>query len=86
MEQLALSITAGTLGGHLAGEKWRSLSLGWIVNTLAGLVGGIISGKLLPLDDTGFALHQMPLIVAAGVLGGGCMTFGVGLCRNLLSR
>lgn len=86
MEQLALGLTAGALAGNLVGELWRSLHLGWLVNTLAGLLGGAVSVKLLPLGSDPFMRADIVPLIGVALLGGAVVCACIGALRNLLSR
>jgi uncharacterized membrane protein YeaQ/YmgE (transglycosylase-associated protein family) len=63
-----VSLIAGSAGGNIVGALLKNRNLGPMLNTVLGLVGGGVGGKLLPM-----------LVPAIGQLvGGGDSLVGTG--------
>lgn len=85
-------MASGALGGNITGALIKSLSLGTLGNSLAGIVGGGIGGQILaqllhiaPAAgglDIGSILTQ----VAGGGVGGGALMAIIGVLRSLASK
>jgi hypothetical protein len=88
---LAVQFASGAAGGNLAGSLFRSLNLGVLGNSLAGLIGGGIGSQLVNTSlglaattatsglDPGTLLAQ----ASGGSIGGLLMTLLVGLLTKL---
>jgi uncharacterized membrane protein YeaQ/YmgE (transglycosylase-associated protein family) len=62
-----VSLIAGSAGGNIVGALLKNRNLGPMLNTVLGLVGGGVGGKLLPM-----------LVPAIGQLVGGDSLVGTG--------
>lgn len=62
-----VSLIAGSAGGNIVGALLKNRNLGPMLNTVLGLVGGGLGGKILPL-----------LVPAIGSLVGGDSLAGTG--------
>jgi hypothetical protein len=92
---LIISLLSGAAGGNAAGSLFKNLSLGLIGNSVAGILGGGIGGKvvamLLPAlaaKAGGGSLDIMSIlssVLSGGVGGGGLMAL-VGLIRSMLAK
>jgi len=81
---LLLKIIAGAVGGNVVGLLFRKLSIGFMGNSLAGLVGGVMSGQIVA-TLTGIELNTtLTQMLAAGFFGG-ALTFVTGLLRRYLA-
>jgi len=47
METLIMNLISGALGGNAAGKLFSNLSLGTIGNSIVGIVGGGLGGKII---------------------------------------
>ena len=63
-----VSLIAGSAGGNIAGALLKERNLGPMLNTVLGLVGGGLGGKVLPM--------LVPAV--AQFVGGADSTFGTG--------
>lgn len=63
-----VSLIAGSAGGNVVGALLKNRSLGPVLNSVLGLVGGGLGGKLLPM--------LVPAI--SGLVGGGENLVGTG--------
>jgi hypothetical protein len=91
---LIAQLLSGVAGGNGAGALLRQFSLGWLGNSLTGLVGGAVGGQLLLmlLRGTGHGTaalggHDVGSLVAqvvSGAVGGGLLTVIVGGLRQAL--
>lgn len=91
---LIIQLGSGALGGNIAGSLVRSISLGGLGNSIAGLVGGALGSQILSSllglgsvmsvasgsgdPDIGAVIAQ----VAGGGVGGGIMTLLIGLLKQ----
>ncbi|MFA5551456.1 MAG: hypothetical protein WDA03_07540 [Trueperaceae bacterium] len=69
---IVLQLVSGLIGGNLAGSGLKDKSLGSTGNSIAGALGGLGLGQLLPLlglGDGGTATDMTSILTS--VLGGG---------------
>ena len=65
---LLLNAAGGVIAANIAGLVCRSITLGILGNTLAGIVGGILGGELLDAATTsGFMGMAGEFVAGAGV-------------------
>jgi uncharacterized membrane protein YeaQ/YmgE (transglycosylase-associated protein family) len=88
---LIIQLISGALGGNAAGALMKKLSLGTVLNSILGIVGGGLGGQLLNLLGVGTAGGGMDLggiitSIAGGGVGGGILLAIVGLIKNALSK
>ena len=85
---LAVQWASGVVGGNAAGSLFRSLSLGLLGNSLAGLIGGGVGSQLVnsslrlaatPALADGLDLSTLLTQAAAGGIGGVMAALLVGL-------
>ena len=48
---LIIQLVSGAVGGNIAGGLLKSLNLGPVGNSIAGIVGGGLGGQILSNDD-----------------------------------
>lgn len=92
---LLIQLGSGVLGGHAAGGMARTLSLGTIGNSIAGLIGGGLGSQILnsALGITSAAvvttaagepdIGAIVAQVAGGGLGGAVMMLIVGVLTEI---
>lgn len=90
---LITSLIGGAVGGNATGAGLKSLSLGTLGNTIAGLVGGALGGYILQgvnlLNQFGLAdttLNSMLSGAGTGLVSGSILTAVVGLIRNMMQK
>jgi len=94
MYELILQAIIGAIGGNVAGGLLKKLSLGFVGNTLAGLVGGGAGGFLLQMmgidvptiDPSNLSMASLLPNIGAGVGGGGILMIVIGFIKNLLGK
>ena len=90
---LIIQLISGAVGGNAVGALVKSLSLGTIGNSLAGVVGGGVGGQILSMAlgagaapaggmDIGAIVSQ----VASGGVGGGVLMAIIGLIRSMMAK
>ena len=84
---LILQLLAGAFGGNLAAKLFPGISMGFLGNSLAGILGGGIGALVLGLLGPGGPQAEMDLTsvlesVAGGGLGGGIIMAGIGALRK----
>ena len=94
MEQylpLLIQLISGAVGGNAAGKLMKKFSLGTLLNSVAGIVGGGIGAgalKALELDVATGGTNVQSVIgsIASGGVGGGVLIAVIGLVKNLLGK
>jgi uncharacterized membrane protein YeaQ/YmgE (transglycosylase-associated protein family) len=95
--ELIIQLIAGALGGNAAGAGLKNLSLGPIINTVVGLVGGAGGGQLLEMLGVGGAgdaaaaasnldIGAIVQSVLGGGVGGGVLVAIVGMLKKALVK
>lgn len=90
---LAIQLISGAAGGNIAGALLKKSSLGFLGNTIAGLVGGGLGGQILQSVlgiapaaagalDAGSIIAQ----VAGSGAGGGVLMVIIGLLRKAFAK
>lgn len=91
MEQILINLVSGALGGNAVGKASPSIDMGFIGNTIAGLVGGGALGQvvsmLMPAVTAAATSGDMSLggivtQVIGGGAGGAILTALIGLLKN----
>jgi len=92
--ELLIALLSGAIGGTLAAAIYRVLGLGFVVNSAAGILGGLLGwtaietlgsdtlARLLGGGDTGVIATQ----AVAGALGGAIVLMTLGMTRRLLVK
>ena len=92
---LIISLLSGAAGGNAAGSLFKNLSLGLLGNSVAGILGGGIGGKVIAMllpalaaKAGGGSLDIMSILasVLSGGVGGGGLMAVVGLIRSMLAK
>lgn len=88
---LIIQLVSGAVGGNAAGALLKKQSLGPLLNSLAGIVGGGLGGKLLELLGAQATTGGMDLAgiigsIASGGVGGGVLMAIVGLIKSALAK
>jgi uncharacterized membrane protein YeaQ/YmgE (transglycosylase-associated protein family) len=88
---LLIQIVAGAIAANAAGNLSKHLNLGPLANTIAGLVGGGIGGRMLDVilglgiaSATNLDIGVIGLAFATGALGGGVAAPVTVLIKNSL--
>src|SRR6185369_3127913 len=87
---LLLQLFSGAVGGNLAGAAFEKLDLGLIGNSLAGLVGGGIGGRIFQqiAGPNAADIAEVPIFltcVAGGSIGGALTLMLAGWIRNAVT-
>jgi uncharacterized membrane protein YeaQ/YmgE (transglycosylase-associated protein family) len=87
---LIIQLASGALGGNLAGKAMPKASMGTLVNSILGIVGGGLGGQLLGMlgMDVGGGMDLMGIIgsIASGGVGGGVIMAIIGVIKNAMSK
>lgn len=91
MNVLFVQFISGLVGGNLVGAGFKYLNLGYLGNSLTGVIGGVLFGQLLQsLTGTGGTegasdMQIFLISLAGGALGGALMTAIAGWLKGMLS-
>jgi hypothetical protein len=77
---LIVQLVSGAAGGNIVGAIAKKLSLGPVGNSIAGIIGGAIGGKVLELAMGGGAQ------IGGGGIGGAILMAIVGAIRNSMAN
>jgi len=88
---LVIQLISGAVGGNVAGAALKDKSLGALGNTIAGIIGGGVGGKLLTLltgaaaaaPGAGIDIGTLVQQIAGGGVGGAIVMILVGLVKNI---
>jgi hypothetical protein len=93
---LLIQLVSGAVGGNALGRSVKSLNLGTVGNSIAGLVGGGLGGQLLAsLADGamspagaagGMDVGAVVGSIAGGLVGGGAVTAGSAFFKTILAK
>lgn len=92
MEQLIIQLLAGAVGGNVAGKGVKSLDLGTLGNSIAGILGGGIGGQILTAvlgsgaGAGGLDIGSIIQSVASGGVGGGVLLAIVSVIKKALAK
>ena len=76
---LLIQLISGGVGGNIAGAILKKLNLGPVGNSIAGIIGGILTGQLMRLLGPGGAsVAAGAATAAAGSTGMGSLLANVG--------
>ena len=89
---LIIQLICGAAGGNIVGRLIKSIDLGPVGNSIAGILGGGLGGQLLGLTgltgDAGGSLDLAGIIgsIASGGVGGGVLMAIVGLIKSMFAK
>ena len=92
MEQLIISLISGAAGGNIVGKVLKSLDLGPLGNSIAGIVGGGIGSQIIAALGSadaatgGMDIGSIISSIASGGVGGGVLMAIVGLIKNAMAK
>lgn len=95
MENLIISLVAGALGANAVGVAAPKLSLGTLGNSISGILGGGLGGRILSMLGAGGAaaaagggmdLGSIVGSLASGGVGGGVIMALIGMVKTMLAR
>lgn len=70
MQEVILHLLLGMVGGNLGGLIIRSLNLGLIGNSLAGILGGVMCGHIiLTTLSIAFQMNALSQALIGGMIG-----------------
>jgi len=79
---LIIQLVTGAVGGNVIGALVKKFSLGFLGNTVAGVVGGGLGGSLLGGALGGGMVGQ----VGSAAAGGGILMVIVGLVKSMMAK
>lgn len=84
---LIIHLISGALGGNLAGRLIPNYSIGFVGNSIAGILGGGLGGWILGMlgfvsSDSGLDLFAMLGNIVGGALGGGLIMVVLGILKK----
>ncbi len=91
---LIIQLLSGAVGGNAVGAAVKNINLGWIWNSVAGIVGGGLAGQVLaPLLGLSTAVAQtgldpmaiLPSVISGGA-GGGVLMALAGVASRMMSK
>lgn len=97
MIDLIMQLAGGALGGNAAGKAMKENSMGTMLNTVVGLLGGFGGSKLLAMVPAlagmlggggaeGMDIGAMVGGLLGGGAGGGILTAVVGMIKNAMAK
>src|SRR5262245_3892921 len=91
---LIISLICGAVGGIIAGHLLKNFSLGTLLNSIVGIVGGGLGATLLGLSsitagaDPPTATFDIGVLIgniASSIVGGGILMVIIGMLKNLVA-
>jgi len=97
MIDLIMQLAGGALGGNAAGKAMKENSMGPMLNSIVGLLGGFGGSKLLAMipalagllgggGGEGMDIGAMLGGLVGGGVGGGVLTAVIGMIKNAMSK
>jgi uncharacterized membrane protein YeaQ/YmgE (transglycosylase-associated protein family) len=88
---LIVHLVSGAVGGNIAGAALKNLSLGTVLNSVVGILGGGFGGQLLTMLGVGTGGGEMDLAgivgsVAGGGVGGAVLLAIVGAVKKAFAK
>lgn len=86
-----IQLVSGALGGNIAGSLFKKISLGTVLNSILGIIGGGLGGQLLGMlgvasGGGGTDLAGIITSIAGGGVGGGILMAIIGAIRRALAK
>jgi hypothetical protein len=86
-----IQLLSGALGGNAVGTLIKKLSLGTVLNSIVGIVGGGLGGQILGLLGLGSGTEGLDMAgilgsIASGGVGGGVLLVIIGLIKKALAK
>jgi uncharacterized membrane protein YeaQ/YmgE (transglycosylase-associated protein family) len=86
-----IQLLSGALGGNAVGTLMKKLSLGTVLNSIVGIVGGGLGGQILGLLGLGSGTEGLDMAgilgsIASGGVGGGVLLVIIGLIKKALAK
>jgi uncharacterized membrane protein YeaQ/YmgE (transglycosylase-associated protein family) len=95
LQSLVAQLLSGAAGGNVAGAIFRSSSLGTLGNSIVGLIGGVVGGRVLAkwavsislaaAASTGVDIGPTLGHLVCGGIGGLVLTTFIGVLRQVVS-
>ncbi len=85
MQELIIQLIVGALGGNAAGALLKKYSLGPLLNTVVGLIGGTGGANLLDKLNVNLGSGMVNDVAGAGT-GGAILLLVVGVIKGLLVK
>jgi len=85
MQELIIQLIVGALGGNAAGALLKKFSLGPLLNTVVGLIGGAGGANLLDKLNVNLGSGFVNDVAGAGT-GGAILLVVVGLIKSVLGK
>lgn len=93
---LIIQLVSGAVGGNVVGKLAKNLDLGTLWNSVLGILGGGLGGKVLGMlgvggaaaaeASTGMDVTSILGSVAGGGVGGGVLMAVVGLVKKAMAK
>ncbi|ARV09845.1 hypothetical protein BTO05_09395 [Winogradskyella sp. PC-19] len=93
---LIIQLVSGAVGGNVVGKLAKNLDLGTLWNSVAGILGGGLGGKVLGMlglggaaaaeASTGMDVTSILGSVAGGGVGGGILMAIVGVVKKAMAK
>ena len=88
---LIIQLVSGAVGGNVAGAAMKRFSLGTILNSIIGIIGGGVGGQLLgalgvPTGGGGMDIAGVVGSIASGGVGGGVILAIIGMIKTALGK
>ena len=93
---LIIQLASGAVGGNIAGSFMKNLSMGTVLNSIVGILGGGLGGQILGMLGVGGAeaaeastsMDRTRILgsVAGGGVGGGVLMAVIGAVKNAMEK
>lgn len=88
---LIIQLASGALGGNIAGSLLKNQSMGPLLNSILGILGGGLGGQVLGMLGIATGAGDMDLAgilgsIGAGTVGGGGLMAIVGLIKGVVAK